>query len=99
MFYQCITPYNPFQRAVTLLIMPVIGWTLSVFIVDLNYVDHIRIIIVKDILCIMCMYGANYLSIAQTVQEKKNNYNIRLWENPQSYSVQEAALQCGRTHL
>lgn len=44
MFYQCITPYNPFQRAVTLLIMPVIGWTLSVFVVDLNSVDHIRII-------------------------------------------------------
>lgn len=71
MFYQCITPYNPFQRAVTLLIMPVIGWTLSVFIVDLNSVDHIRIIIVKDILCIMCMHSTNYLSIAQTRQGKK----------------------------
>lgn len=65
MFYQCITPYNPFQRAVTLLIMPVIGWTLSVFIVDLNSVDHIRIIIVKDILCII-----TYLS-HRPVKEKK----------------------------
>lgn len=112
-----ITPFNPFQRAVSLLIMPFIGGRLCVYLL-IKYIQvhaYLCPIIVKDILLYVfaiLVHSARdtqitYLSHRPSRFKKKKQsqrpaekiINPTLSENPQSYSVQQTALQCGRTHL